>query len=304
MQGMREQQSKPRIEPRAGERPWPQLHEAVERLKRVYHGFSAVSWLYTDLITRLAIAQSFLRSGLVKVSDWDKAVFLASQEYPIAWISPTIAALGGMAIEIIGPILLVIGFRTRLASFAMAALLVVSQSVYVPTTSNLYLIALLGWYALSGPGPFSFDLTVGRAGAGRAAMLSTWIGRHGAPFWMLLVRLWLALGLLAAAGAFEPGVGLATWLATTTFSEIPAVGAYALAAALILGLGTTAVAFAVTLAVGLIMVAGLHPDVTYHPILLLALYEARGPGLAALDNAIERKFEWFAFFLVRPHAFR
>lgn len=280
------------------------LRVVAGRLARLYHELSTASWLYTDLITRLAIAQAFLRSGLVKISDWDKAVFLASQEYPIAWISPTIAALGGMAIEIIGPILLAIGFRTRLASFAMAALLVVSQSVYVPTTSNLYLIALLGWYALSGPGPFSLDLTVGRGGAGRAAMLGIWIGRHGSPLWMLLVRLWLALGLLAAAGAFEPGVGLATWLATTTFSEIPAVGAYALAAALILGLGTTVVAFAVTLAVGLVMVAGLHPDVTYHPILLLALYEARGPGLAALDNAIERKFEWIALFLVRPHAFR
>lgn len=280
------------------------------RLKRLYHDLSTASWLYTDLITRLAIAQSFLRSGLLKVADWDKAVFLASREYPVDWISPGIAAMGGIAIEIVGPILLAIGYKTRLSALAMAALLVVSQTVYVPTTSNLYLIALLGWYALSGPGPFSLDKTLVTNNSGvppfmrRMAILASWVGEQGSPVWMLMVRVWLALGLLAAAQVFEPNIGLATWLATTTFSEIPAEAAVMLAGALMLGLGTTIISFILSLAVGLVMVAGLHPDVSYHPILLLALYEARGPGLAALDNAIERRIEWLALFLMRPHAFR
>lgn len=286
------------------------LRVAGERLKRLYHNLSTASWLYTDLITRLAIAQSFLRSGMVKVADWDKAVFLASREYPIEWVSPGIAAMGGIAIEIVGPILLAIGYKTRLSALAMAALLVVSQTVYVPTTSNLYLIALLGWYALSGPGPFSLDKTLAAINSDtmsvmrRMATLVSSIGKQASPVWMLLVRVWLALGLLAAAQVVEPDIGLATWLATTTFSEIPAEAAVMLAGALMLGLGTTIISFILSLAVGLIMVAGLHTDVTYHPILLLALYEARGPGLAALDNAIERRIEWFALFLMRPHAFR
>lgn len=286
------------------------LGVATGRLKRLYHDLSTASWLYTDLITRLAIAQAFLRSGLVKVSDWEKAVLLASSEYPIEWLPPGIAAMGGIAIEIAGPILLAIGYRTRLSALAMAALLVVSQTVYIPTTSNLYMIVLLGWYALSGPGPFSLDQTVVEAKARTSPVIrrmnnfGDWMNRRGAPAWMFLVRAWLAISLLAAAQIFEPGVGMATWLVTTTFSTIPDMAAIVLAGTLMLGLGTTIVSFVLTLAVGLVMVAGLHPDVSYHPILLLALYEARGPGFAALDNAIERKFEWFALFLMRPHAFR
>ena len=276
----------------------PFLRVTARRWVKVYRGISAMSWLFTDLVTRLMIAQAFFRSGLVKLADWDTALLLATYEYPVSWMAPQNAALAGILIELIGPVLLVIGFQTRIASLAMAALLVVSQAVYVPTTSNLFLIALLGWYAVAGPGPLSFDRLLSRGLkasalplARRAVELGEALGRYGAPLWMLAVRLWLALSLLAAAQLFDPGVGLATWLAATTFAEIPAVAAIALAVPLVLGLGTSAVAFLLVLAVGLVMVTGLHPDITLYPILLLALFEARGPGFASLDVAIERWFD-------------
>lgn len=276
----------------------PFLRVTARRYVKVYRGISAMSWLFTDLVTRLMIAQAFFRSGLVKLADWDTALLLAANEYPVSWMAPQNAALAGILIELIGPVLLVIGFQTRIASLAMAALLAVSQAVYVPTTSNLFLIALLGWYVVAGAGPLSLDRLLSRGLKASALPLARQtvelgeaLGRHGAPLWMLVIRLWIALSLLAAAQVFDPGVGLATWLAATNFAEIPAAAAIALAVPLALGLATSLVAFLLVLAVGMVMVAGLHPDITFYPILLLALYEARGPGFASLDMAIERWFD-------------
>ncbi|MFA6218281.1 MAG: FAD-dependent oxidoreductase [Erythrobacter sp.] len=288
------------------ETPAPKMQDRLPRFLRVtarrwvklYRGYSDVSWTLADLFTRVMIAQAFLRSGLVKLADWDTALLLAANEYPVGWMAPHHAALAGLLIEVVGPVLLAIGFQTRLATLAMAALLAVSQAVYVPTTSNLFLIALLGWYALAGAGPLSLDRLLAQGLKDSALPLArqmTGLGelllRRGAPVWMLVLRLWLALSLLAAAQLFDPGVGLATWLATTSFAEIPALAAAALAVPLVLGLGTSVVALLLAFVVGLVMMAGLHPDVTFYPILLLVLYEARGPGFVSVDMAIERWFD-------------
>lgn len=114
-------------------------------------------WPFTDAVTRLFIALWFLRSGMVKAADWDNALFLAANEYPVTWMEPSTAAFTGLAIELTGPVLLIAGFLTRPAAIAMAALTIVAQAVYVPTTSNLIVAALLIWYAAHGPGGLSLD---------------------------------------------------------------------------------------------------------------------------------------------------
>lgn len=274
------------------------LRVRVRRWFKAYRGFSVLSWLFTDLFVRVMIAQHFLRSGLVKLSDWDTALQLATYEYPVTWMAPENAALVGLLIELIAPLLLIAGFQTRLAALAMAALLAVVQTNYLPTTSNLFLIAMLVWYVLAGPGALSLDRML--AGglkasalplARRSIVLGEQIARYGNPLWVLAVRLWLALSLLVVAQVFDPQVWLATWLVPASFPEIPAAAAIALAALLVLGLATSLVALALSIVVGLVMIAGLHPTVTLYPILLLAIYEARGPGFAAIDNLIERWFD-------------
>jgi uncharacterized membrane protein YphA (DoxX/SURF4 family) len=60
-------------------------------------------------------------------------------------MSPVTAAYTGVGIELIGPILLIAGFMTRPAAAAMAALTIVSQAAYVPSTSNLIVIVMVGW---------------------------------------------------------------------------------------------------------------------------------------------------------------
>ena len=52
------------------------------------------------LAIRLWLAQSFLVSGILKVSNWDTALTLARYEYPVSWIHPVTAAYLGAAVEI------------------------------------------------------------------------------------------------------------------------------------------------------------------------------------------------------------
>ena len=104
------------------ERYSPFLRVTFRRWTKWYLEGTETFWPFSDIVIRFFIAMWFLRSGLVKAADWDKALLLATQEYPVTWMSPANAAMTGLAIELIGPILLIAGLFTRPASLAMAAL--------------------------------------------------------------------------------------------------------------------------------------------------------------------------------------
>jgi len=80
-----------------------------------------------DLLVRLVIAQGLLASGLVKLMDWERALTLATQEYPVSFMSPPYAAALGLFIELGGAVLLALGLMTRGAAIAVGALMLVAQ---------------------------------------------------------------------------------------------------------------------------------------------------------------------------------
>ncbi|MEL6877098.1 MAG: hypothetical protein AAGL68_03250 [Pseudomonadota bacterium] len=111
------------------------------------------------------------------------------------------------------------------------------------------------------------------------------------------MRLWLGAALLALAGVFEPSIALATWLPITSFSGMPAWLAITIAVLLLIGAGASPVSYLLTFLIGYFMLAGAHPDVTFYPILLLAVYESRGAGLLSIDRLIEK---WLATRFAKP----
>ena len=124
---------------------------------------------FFDLLVRFFVAQAIFRSGIVKLSDWDTALNLARLEYPVSWMAPETAAVVGVLIEVIAPILLLFGLFTRGAALAILSLLAVSQIEYLAIDLNLWMIAILGWYVLRGAGAFSFDRALA-AGLGGSAL--------------------------------------------------------------------------------------------------------------------------------------
>ncbi|MEL6877097.1 MAG: DoxX family membrane protein, partial [Pseudomonadota bacterium] len=101
---------------------WLFRPETARGFARFYSRSTLIFWPITDLVTRAFIALPYFRSGLIKAGDWDKAVMLATYEYPVSWLSPEAAAATGLAIELIAPVLLLLGLLTRPAALALLIL--------------------------------------------------------------------------------------------------------------------------------------------------------------------------------------
>jgi NADH dehydrogenase/putative oxidoreductase len=80
-----------------------------------------------DLALRLWIANAFFVSGVLKLANWDNALYLAANEYPVSWLSPAAATAIGIAVELIGSVLLAAGLATRAAARALGVLALVVQ---------------------------------------------------------------------------------------------------------------------------------------------------------------------------------
>ncbi|NQX95301.1 MAG: FAD-dependent oxidoreductase, partial [Erythrobacter sp.] len=277
----------------AEEKYSPFIRVTLRRWSKWYLDGTETFWPISDVIIRFFIGMWFLRSGLVKAADWDTALYLAANEYPVDWMSPANAALTGVTIELVGPILLIAGFFTRPAALAMAALTLVSQAVYVPTTSNLLVIAMLAWYVVAGPAALSVDKVLSSGLktsalplASPAIRLAEWSRDNLGPILMAAIRIWLGVTLLVYADVFEPPVAVLTWLPTMVFYGMPAWAAIGVSVLFFTGFGALIVSYALFFLIAIYMIADAHPNVTLFPFLFLAMYEARGAGVFSLDRAI------------------
>ena len=134
-----------------------------------------------DLLIRVWLAQTFFVSAIVKLADWNKALYLSANEYPVTWLDPVTAAYIGVSIEFLGALLLAFGLATRLAALAMLALVLVIHLNYLSLDLNLLQAALLAWFVVHGAGALSLDRMLSRGLADSALPLA-------APVLSLLAR--------------------------------------------------------------------------------------------------------------------
>jgi len=176
-----------------------------------------------DLAIRLWLAQGFLLSAILKLSDWNTAILLATYEYPLSWMSPARAAVMGVSVELIGGVLLALGLATRPAALALATLTLVVQLEYRELNSQLYTIVLLLGLVLCGARGLSLDKLLGK-GLGDSAVpgglllhrLFEQLDRIGAPMLRLSQRLIVAVVLLTALALLDP-----LWLASASYDPHP-----------------------------------------------------------------------------------
>ncbi len=248
-----------------------------------------------DLAIRLWIAQVFFISGVVKIANWDTALYLAANEYPLSWLNPVSAAYLGASIELIAPVLLALGLATRFAALSMLVLALVIQFNYAAFDAHLFWAALLGWLVVFGAGKFSLDRVLSRGLADSALPFAAGsmnalkqLTRSGGPICQFLLRLWAAgaILLVAAAPALNPDVGLL--LPLKSAAQYASTPELLLAALLVLGLGGR-VAAIVLLVVSLAwqMMAGAYTDQPYW-LMVFALIALHGAGSLSLDALVER----------------
>jgi NADH dehydrogenase/putative oxidoreductase len=242
-----------------------------------------------DLFIRFGLAQVFLVSAVLKLADWDNALYLSAHEYPVSWMDPVAAAYLGLTVELLGAVLLAAGFATRAAALALGALALVIQFNYSALDAHLFWAALFLWYVVRGAGPLSLDRLIAPGFAdsaipfaARAVALGAALARHGMPWVQLGLRLWLAAALL--------GAGLvAGEAALLPLRSAAGFGAWsALALPLATGLATRPAALLLIAgALGLGMAGGGPDDLGWWSA-LLTLLALHGPGPLSLDALIER----------------
>jgi len=245
-----------------------------------------------DLYVRLWLAQGFFVSGLLKASNWDNALALSRYEYPVTWMDPVTAAHLGAAIELIAPVLLALGLMTRVAAVPLAVLALVIQFNYLALDTHLLWAALLAGYVVRGAGPLSLDRLIAPGFgdsalplAGLAVHASHWVTRQLEPVYWLLVRLWIAGGILVAGG-YLGGPAL-PWLPVTTLAPLASGIGLIFASLMLAGLALRPGVLAViVLYLELAMTGPANPDTTQLFLLLLAGLGLAGAGRYSLDQLL------------------
>ena len=257
-------------------------------------------WPKLDVVIRLGLAQAYLVSGVMKATHWSATLASASHAFPVRFMTPDTAAVGGLSVELLGGSLLAVGFMTR---YAALALLVVSLATLIATgatDSQLCCAALFGWYSIHGAGPFSMDSML-RQGLAESALpliprilaVSKRIRADLTTFYLSFLRVWLALALLLAAlpistRASEPLSTLLQWLPSELAARLPVATGW-IGGLLLLGIGTrylAALMIAVTLAKAMMDPRGTD---TVYLLVMCALFLVHGAGRLSLDQLA---FRW------------
>jgi len=262
-------------------------------------------WPLFDLLLRLWLAQVFWISGFQKLTNWDTALYLAANEYPVSWMQPVTAAYVGVAIEFLCPIFLALGLGTRLAALPMLILSLVIHIEYQALNTQIYWAVLLGWYVVMGAGALSLDRHLGRGLTDSALPFAVTISglfeqvtRWFGPLYLLFLRLWFAL-ILFASGLSSPSDRDAIWTLfdyhyhlTIPASDPAAWPSWLLTLLcplfLLISLGTRLWSLASFLVIAVLLMSGAYaglPRIDLHYLLFLAgLLALCKPGPFSLDH--------------------
>jgi putative oxidoreductase len=123
------------------------------------------------LVTRLALAGIFWRSGRTKVEEgtWlqlsDVQLFLFESDFSGVPIPPSIAAPMALYAETLFPILLVLGLATRFSAISLLIMTLVIQFFVFPEawwSVHILWAAMAAILISRGPGLFSLDAIIGK----------------------------------------------------------------------------------------------------------------------------------------------
>lgn len=135
-------------------------------VKKLIQALSVLSPLL-DLGIRLYIANVFFKSGLTKIANWQSTLALFENEYAVPLLPSSVAALLGTAVELVVPVLLLVGLSTRFAAIVLFVFNIVAMISY-PDLSEAGREQHMLWGLLMlvsifhGPGKLSLDHLIRR----------------------------------------------------------------------------------------------------------------------------------------------
>src|SRR5277367_873610 len=284
--------------------PFERRHRLLLRLIRTSRAisrfwsslFEGIAWPYIELAIRLWTAKLFFSFGILQLMHWQATLELASQENPIPFLAPAAATFSSTGIYLLCGVLLAMGFMTRYAALPLLALSCVTQLRYAPFDTQLFWMALSGWFVIHGAGAISLDHML-RRGLGDSAVplipavirVSTWLRKRGTPLYVAFLRVWLGAALLVAVyattGQFDLGK-IGRWLPLDVAMRIPLAAGLVGGTLLVMGAGTRYIATA--LLASLVAYSVVDPRATdsIYMLMFLAILSIYGGGLLSIDHAL------------------
>lgn len=134
----------------------------LELLERGRTLAERVPYSVVALAARCAVASVFWRSGQTKVSGFslrEETFVLFQEEYKVPLLPSDLAAYLATTAEHVFPVLLVIGFASRLSALALFGMTMVIQLFVFPSgwPEHILWLSLLLLIVSRGPGAFSLD---------------------------------------------------------------------------------------------------------------------------------------------------
>jgi len=124
----------------------------------------SVPYTLLALPLRAAVATVFWNSGTTKLASWNTTLSLFADEYKVPLIPPEIAAYMSATVELITPVLLVLGLFTRGAAFVLLGMTTVIEVFVYPQAwpTHIQWAAMLLVVLCRGPGAISLDHPIAR----------------------------------------------------------------------------------------------------------------------------------------------
>jgi putative oxidoreductase len=134
-------------------RPVPAL------IGRVIRWLDGVPYSVLAVPLRLAVATVFWSSAMTKLANWDSALALFVDEYKVPLLPPEVAAYMAVTVELIAPVLLVLGLATRPVALVLLAMTAVIEVFVYPQAwpTHIQWAAILLVLLCRGAGKLSLD---------------------------------------------------------------------------------------------------------------------------------------------------
>lgn len=137
--------------------------------RTIFKALERIPVALPEFVLRLGVSLVFYRSFRAKIGDWNTTILLFENEYNVPILPPEVAAVMAATLEIVGPVMLVLGFGTRLAAAAMLGMTLVIQIFVYPQSypDHLLWAGPLLYLLLRGPGKWSIDALIRDSVGGR-----------------------------------------------------------------------------------------------------------------------------------------
>lgn len=128
-------------------------------LIRVRAALERVPYAVLALPLRFAIATIFWNSAMTKLANWNTAVTLFVEEYRVPVLPPELAAYMAVSVELVTPVLMVLGLFTRPAALVLLGMTTVIEVFVYPQAwpTHLQWAAMLLILLFRGAGALSLD---------------------------------------------------------------------------------------------------------------------------------------------------